>query len=191
MAKLKRKYFYEDEEKMQLDDYGVIFLTGDITMGTTEYICEKIISINLEAKVDHIQLIINSPGGSMYSGFAIIDMMEWSNIPIYTMGMGIIASMGLLIFMSGEKGKRTLAPSTSLLSHRYSSLSFGSHSDLIAKRKEEDILFERLLKHYKKYSNLRTKEEITDKVLKDVDFWFTPEEAIELGFCDKIQQKGF
>ena len=177
-------------EKKGLEDYGIVFLSGPIEEGAARSVCEKIIEINVAEEADFIQMIINSPGGTCSAGFAIIDLMEWSRLPIYTTGIGMIASMSLAVFMAGEKGHRVITPRTSILSHRFSALSYGNHSELIAKRKEEDLMHERLLRHYLEHTNLKTEEEVTGKLLRDVDTWLTGVEAVEFGIADVIQQKG-
>src|SRR5512138_95473 len=149
-----------DNDKQQkengLKDYGIIYISGAIDGGTAESVCKEIIDLNIKGEVNHIQMIINSPGGSCPAGFSIIDIMEWSRIPIYTTGIGMIASMGLLIFMTGEKGRRVITPRTSILSHRFSAFNFGNHSQLIASRKEEDLEHERILRHYLDYSCIKS-----------------------------------
>ena len=176
-----------NESKDALKEYGIIFLSASICSSTAEAICREIIEHNVTGKLDHIQMIINSPGGEVNSGFAIIDIMEWSTIPVYTTGMGLIASMGLMIFMAGTKGRRVLTPRTSILSHRFSGLSFGNHSQLLAARKQEDILHERIIEHYKSYSNLKCSKEIEDSLLCETDKWLSPEDAIQFGLADEIE----
>lgn len=175
-------------EKKGLDDYGIIFISGELYEGTAQSVCEKIIEMNLNQNSDFIQLIINSEGGLCSVGFAIVDMIDWSRLPVYTTGVGIVASMALAIFMAGEKGHRVLTPRTSILSHWFSAFSYGNHSELVAKRKEEDLLHRRLLNHYIQHTALKTEEEVIKNLLRDVDTWLTPQEAIEMGICDKIQQ---
>ncbi len=176
----------ESSNKKTIQDYGIIFISGSINGAAAERICQDIIRINLERPTDHIQMIINSGGGDISAGFAIIDMMEWSSLPVYTTGLGLVASMALGIFMSGHKGHRILTPRTSLLSHRFFSISAGNHSELIARRKEEDFLHERLIEHYIAHSNIQTKEEVEAILLRDVDTWLTPEEAIGYGIADNV-----
>ncbi len=175
----------EEKKKNELD--GVIFLTGSIAEGSSENICREIIRLNIEHEFPWIQLIINSSGGYCSDGFAIIDIMEWSQLPVYTTGIGMIASMGLLIFMAGEKGKRVLTPRTSILSHRYSGMSRGNHSQLIATRREQDLMHQRIMNHYIQHTNLKKEDEINLKLLRDVDTWLTAEECIEYGICDIVQ----
>ena len=101
----------------------------------------------------------------------------------------MIASMALGVFMAGEKGHRVITPRTSILSHRFSAFSVGNHAELIAKRKEEDLMHRRLLQHYVEHTNLKTETEVTAKLLRDVDTWLSADEAMGLGIADAIQGK--
>lgn len=170
-----------------LKDYGIIFLSGDIDGGSSSSVCQEIIELNVAGEVDHIQMIINSGGGSCSEGFAIIDLMEWSRIPIYTTGIGMIASMALLIFMVGERGRRVITPRTSILSHRFSSFNYGNHSQLLAGRREEDLIHGRILDHYLRYSDISSREELEKSLLRDVDTWLDPEEAVKHGIVDIVE----
>ena len=170
-----------------LSDYGIIYLSGAIEDGTSENVCKEIIEYNISGKIDHIQLIINSAGGSCPAGFAIIDIMEWSRLPIYTTGIGMIASMSLLVFMTGSKGRRVITPRTSMLSHRYTSMTWGNHSQLLANRKEQDLEHDRIVDHYLRYSGIQSKEELEKYLLRDVDTWLTPEEAVKFGLVDLVE----
>ena len=177
----------EKGKEQGLKDFGIIYISGGIDGGTAESVCKEIIEYNIKAEVNQIQMVINSPGGSCPAGFSIIDIMEWSRIPIYTTGIGMIASMALLIFMTGEKGRRVITPRTSILSHRYYALSMGSHSQLIAGRKEQDLEHQRILQHYLAYSSIKDRAELERHLLRDVDTWLTPEEAIQYGLADRIE----
>lgn len=179
-----------DKEKKDrgLTDYGIIYLSGPIQEGTAEGVCKQIIEYNIKGDVNQIQMVINSPGGACAAGFSIIDIMEWSRIPIYTTGIGMIASMGLLVFMTGERGRRVVTPRTSILSHRFSAFSFGTHSQLIAGRKEEDLEHDRIVQHYLTYSNMASQDELEKYLLRDVDTWLTPDEAIQYGLADLMEQ---
>ena len=171
-----------------LNEYGIIYLSGEINNGTAEAISKEIIEHNIKGDVSQMQLIINSGGGKCSAGFSIIDIMEWSHIPIYTTGIGMIASMGLLIFMTGEKGHRVITPRTAVLSHRFSAMNVGNHSQLIAGRKEEDMTHERVIKHYMDYSNIKDHAELENYLLRDVDTWLTPEETVQFGIADIVEQ---
>ena len=176
-----------EQTKGGLEEHGVIYLSGGIDDGVSETVCKQIIEINLTKTVDCIQMIINSPGGAVSDGFAIIDMMEWSRLPIRTTGLGMIASMGLLVFMAGDKGQRVITPRVSVLSHRYSWWSIGNHSELIAKRKEEDLTHARIVDHYLRHTSLDTVDELHKSLLRDVDTWLTAEDVLKYGIADIVE----
>lgn len=129
--------------------------------------------------------MICSDGGSVSDAFALIDVMRASSIPIKTVGLGSIASCGLLIFMAGTKGHRILTPNTSILSHQYSWGSDGKAHELFSITKEFNLTQARMLEHYKECTGL-TEEEIKVTLLPPSDVWLTAEEALALGICDYI-----
>jgi len=117
----------------------------------------------------------------------MIDIMEWSRLPIFTTGIGMIASMALLVFMTGTRDRRVITPRTSMLSHRYSAMTWGNHSQLLAGRKEQDLEHERIIDHYLRYSKIASKDDLEKYLLRDVDTWLTPEEAVEFGLVDLVE----
>ena len=175
------------ESKEILREHGIILLSGEIDEIMAERVCQDIIGFNLRDDVSQIHLIINSPGGVCPAGFAIINMMECSRLPVYTSGIGMVASMGLMVFMAGAKGRRVITNKTSILSHRYSSMSKGNHSQLLASRKEQDLEHERIVEHYLNYSNVKSRKELELYLLCDVDTWLSPEEAIRFGLADIVE----
>ena len=175
-------------DEKALTEYGIIYLSGEIDTSKAETVCKEIIEHNIKGDVSQMQMIINSPGGTCSAGFSIIDIIEWSRIPIYTTGLGMIASMGLLIFMTGESGRRVITPRTSVLSHRFFTVRGGSHSQLIAVRKEEDMMHERVIHHYATYSKVKDRAELENYLLRDVDTWLTPEEAVQHGLADMVEK---
>jgi ATP-dependent Clp protease protease subunit len=177
-----------DGKDQELRDHGIIFLAGEIDDASAERVCKEIIEFNLNGRVDQIQLIVNSAGGSASAGFAIVDLIEWSRLPVYTTGIGMIGSMGLLIFMAGAKGRRVVTPRTSILSHRFSAMAGGSHSQLIACRKEQDLMHERIVDHYLRHSCIATREELEATVLRDVDSWLSVDEAVSYGLVDVVER---
>ena len=99
----------------------------------------------------------------------------------------MVCSMGLMVFMAGAKGRRVITTKTSILSHRYSSMSKGNHSQLLASRKEQDMEHERIVEHYLNYSNVNSRKELEQYLLCDVDTWLSPEEAVRFGLADVIE----
>ena len=132
-----------------------------------------------------IKMIINSPGGEVPSAFALIDTMKGSRIPVFTYGLGEIASCGLLTFMSGEKGHRYITRNTAILSHQFSWGSIGKEHELMASVKEFNNTSQRLVDHYKKCTG-QTEATIKKYLLPPEDVWLTPKEAIKYGIADQI-----
>jgi len=177
----------EDENEEILRNRGIILLTGGIDVEMAARIYGEIIAYNTEGKVEQIQMIVNSLGGECSAGFSIIDMMESSRIPVHTFGIGEIASMGLMVFMAGARGKRMITPRTSILSHRFSGGTGGNHSQMVACRKEQDMMHDRIVNHYLQCTSVMTREELESTLLLPVDTWLSPEEALLYGIADIVQ----
>jgi ATP-dependent Clp protease protease subunit len=137
-------------------------------------------------KPKHLTLMINSPGGEVPHAFALIDVMKGSSIPIHTVGLGMIASCGVLTFMAGQKGHRIITPNTSILSHQYSWGSRGKEHELFAVVREFELSTERMMYHYKKCTGL-TEKKIREVLLPPQDVWLNAEEAVKYGIADKIK----
>ena len=173
-------------EPIDLYKSGLYLLIDVITAESCKDAIEFILKQNAEKKKQkRLQFMICSPGGDVPSCFALIDIMKGSRIPIHTVGLGVIASCGLLLFITGEKGKRTLTPNTSILSHQYSWGSYGKEHELFAQVKEFELSTERMINHYKKCTGL-TEEQIREHLLPPEDRWLSAKEAKKLGICDKV-----
>jgi len=177
-------------DKELLLSKGITIFMGDVTEATMIPLVEWILAANLSNKPQkELTLGICSPGGDLNACFALIDVMKGSRIPIKTIGMGMIASCGLLMFISGTKGKRILTPNTSILSHQYSWGSYGKEHELFATVKEFELTTKRMITHYKKCTGL-TEKLIREKLLPPHDVWLDANQAKKLGICDKIQEMG-
>ena len=189
----------EDQQNAQqppqvLDPHSELLLRGhhvfmsDVTQETMKPLIDWIISENFNQKEKKRELTLGicSPGGDLNACFALVDVMKGSKIPIRTIGMGMIASCGLLMFISGEKGRRILTPNSSILSHQYSWGTYGKEHELFAQVKEYDLTTERIVNHYKKCTGLSEKD-IRKYLLPPHDVWLSAKEAKKLGLCDKIQ----
>ena len=177
-------------DKELLLSKGITIFMGDVTEATMIPLVEWILAANLSNKPQkELTLGICSPGGDLNACFALIDVMKGSRIPIKTIGMGMIASCGLLMFISGTKGKRILTPNTSILSHQYTWGSYGKEHELFATVKEFELTTKRMIAHYKKCTGLSEKI-IREKLLPPHDVWLDSNQAKKLGICDKIQEMG-
>ena len=167
---------------------GIHLLMDDIRADSCKDAIEFILKQNVEKKKQkRLQFLICSNGGEVPSCFALIDVMRGSSIPIHTVGLGVIASCGLLLFITGDKGNRTLTPNTSILSHQYSWSNYGKEHELFAQVKEFELSTKRMLNHYRKCTGL-TEKEIREYLLPTEDVWLAGQEAKKLGICDNIRQ---
>lgn len=129
-----------------------------------------------------IEMIINSGGGSATDGFAIIGAMEMSETPIVTIGLGIVGSMALGIFVSGDV--KIIHRYTRLMYHSVSYGVMGNIQDHEDGHKEADVL-------QQMYNDLFRNTKITPDKMRDIrdrkaDFFFSGKEAVKLGVADEV-----
>lgn len=180
---------YNDIPELSTQDAGIYVLMGDINEENVKPVIEWILIENhvREIKKKELILMICSDGGSVVDGFALIDVMNASAIPIKTVGLGCIASCGLLIFLAGTNGRRVLTPNTSILSHQFSWGTSGKEHELFAVVKEYELTQERMLNHYRVCTNL-TDEQIREHLLPPHDVYLSAQEALNLGLCDHVAE---
>ena len=175
--------------KMELLLNGIVIFMGDVTVESMSPLIDWILAENYkkEKRQKELTLGICSRGGDLNACFALVDIMKGSKIPIKTVGLGMIASCGLLMFITGTKGRRILTPNTSILSHQYSWGSVGKEHELFARVKELELTTERMINHYKKCTGLK-ETDIRKYLLPPHDVWLSAKEAKKLGLCDKVEQ---
>ena len=175
------------EPSQLLQESGMYVFMDEVNAETIKPVVEWILFANHVAKrkKKELLLMICSEGGSVEHAFALIDVMRSSTIPIKTVGLGTIASSGLLIFLSGSRGRRILTPNTSILSHQYSAYSEGKHHELFSIAKEFNLVNERMVEHYKETTGL-DEATIKSQLLPSSDVWLSAEEAMSMGICDYI-----
>ena len=176
-----------DDSEAELYKSGIYLFMDVVSPDSCKDVIEFILKQNAEKKrKKKLQLMICSPGGDMPACFALIDVMKGSRIPIHTVGLGLIASCGLLLFITGEHGHRTLTPNTSILSHQFSWGQYGKEHELFAQVKEFELSTRRMLDHYKKCTGL-DEEQIRKHLLPPEDIWLSAKEAKKLGICDQVK----
>ena len=170
-----------------LQENGMYVFMGEVNDENICPIVEWILHENfvVKKKRKELLLMICSEGGDMGAAFALIDVMRSSVIPIKTVGLGVIASAGLMIFLAGHAGRRVLTPNTSILSHQYSNSHEGKHHELFAIAKEHNLIQWRMLEHYRAATGLDT-DTILEKLLPPSDIYLSADEALELKICDFI-----
>jgi ATP-dependent Clp protease protease subunit len=177
----------EKDPSRLLQEAGIFVFMSDIDDESIKPVIEWILIENhvVKKKRKELLLMICSEGGSVEDAFALIDVMKSSSVPIKTVGLGCVASSGLLIFLAGTKGRRMLTPNTSILSHQYSNFHEGKHHELFAIAKEHSLIQERMLRHYQETTGL-SEEIILNKLLPPTDVYLSAEEAQDLGLCDYV-----
>ena len=170
-----------------LNDHGMYVFMDDVDADTIKPVVEWILHENhvRKKKSKELLLMICSNGGNMSEAFALIDVMSSSKIPIKTVGLGSIASCGLLIFLSGSRGRRVLTPNTSILSHQFSWNVEGKAHELFATVREFQLTEQRMVEHYRKCTGLDD-DTIRKVLLPPQDVYLTAEEARKYNICDHV-----
>lgn len=162
----------------------IIYLNGEITPDVANSIITQLMWLNADNSSEDINLYINSPGGSVYDGFGIKDIMNIIDAPVNTIGIGICASMGAYLLASGT-GTRKATENCRIMLHSVSSTADGSFHDIKSNYKETEFLQEKMLKDIANFS----KNSITFELLKDMtnhDFYMSSKDAVKCGLIDKI-----
>lgn len=174
-------------DSFSLASIGAYMLFTGIDEDSSKDFCEFIIKANYVFPADQpITLLINSPGGVVYDGFGMIDLMECSRLKIQTVAIGVVASMAALIFTAGTKGMRTMSKNAFIMTHQFSTWVEGKYHDLVATRAHEDVLHQRFVQHFQRHSKM-TEKQINEVLLGSSDKWLTAKDALKLGLCDRIQ----
>jgi ATP-dependent Clp protease protease subunit len=151
------------------------------------YICDvedfgvddKVRAISLMEKISNkpIHVYISSYGGSVYDGFALYDALKESGCKVHTYACGKAMSMGLIIFLAGDK--RSAGENATFMAHQVSSVTYGKLSDLKADVEETDRINDRILNIFAKSTNKNKKW--WKKETEHVDKFYDLKKAKELG----------
>jgi len=137
---------------------------------------------SVDAKRD-IQIYINSPGGSVYAGLAIYDVMNHISPDVATICTGMAASMGAVLLAAGEKGKRAALPHSRVMIHQPMSGTQGQISDMEIALKEGRRIKEELYRILAEHSDQTYEKVWADS---DRDYWMTAQEAKDYGLVDEV-----
>lgn len=161
----------------------IIFLGEDVNPHTANLVVAQLLFLAHEDPKKPIKLYINSPGGSVYDGLAIIDTMNYVEPLVETIGIGLQASMGAMLLSSGAKGHRFCLENSRIMIHQPSSGTEGKITDQEIMLKEGIFLKKRLAEIFAKNTgkDLKTVERDMDR-----DHWMSADEALHYGIIDKI-----
>ena len=164
----------------------VVFLGEEVNEQTANIVIAQLLHLAYEDPKKDIKLYINSPGGSVYDGLAIIDTMNYIQPDVQTLGIGLQASMGAMLLACGAKGKRFVLPNARIMIHQPSSGTQGKITDQeIALR--EGVYLKKVLAQMMADRTGQSYE----KVVKDMDRdnWMSAEEAKKYGIVDEVITK--
>ena len=166
----------------------IIFLSEDVNSASASLVVAQLLFLESEDPDKEISLYINSPGGSITDGMAIVDTINYIKCPVSTICVGMAASMGAVLLASGAKGKRFATPNAEILIHQPlisgglsgQTTEIKIHADHMVKTREKlnKLLSERT------GQNLETIERDTER-----DNYMTAEEALKYGLIDGILEK--
>jgi len=160
-----------------------ILVSGQVTPEMAMDIQAKVLILENENPKEAITVFINSPGGNADSGFAIFDILKFTECPVRTVVNGVCASAAVLIFLGADKKHRFSLPHSRFLLHQPAAGTQGDASDLAITARE-------ILKMRERYNKIvaDASGQTPEKVLADVnrDFWLNPEEAREYGLVGKV-----
>jgi ATP-dependent Clp protease protease subunit len=161
----------------------VIFLVGPINDGMANLIVAQLLFLESENPDKDIHLYINSPGGSVSSGMAIYDTMQFIKPDVSTLCTGLAASMGAFLLAAGARGKRFILPNSRVMIHQPSGGFSGQASDIEIHAKEVLYLKKRLNEMMALHTGqpLEVIERDTDR-----DNFMGAEEAVKYGLIDKV-----
>jgi ATP-dependent Clp protease, protease subunit len=174
---------FGDQLFQRLLRHRIIFLGQQVDDDIANRICAEIVLLASEDDKRDISLYINSPGGSVYAGMAIYDIMQYVPNDIATYAMGMAASMGQFLLTAGAAGKRYALPHAQILMHQPSGGIGGTASD-IRIQAEQMLYIKRTLFERTAYHTGQPIEQIEKDA--DRDRWFTAEEAKDYGFVDQV-----
>ena len=157
----------------------IIFLSEDVNSASASLVVAQLLFLESEDPDKEISLYINSPGGSITDGMAIVDTINYIKCPVSTICVGMAASMGAVLLASGAKGKRFATPNAEILIHQ--PLISGG---LSGQTTEIKIHADHMVKSERTGQNLETIERDTER-----DNYMTAQEALEYGLIDGILDK--
>lgn len=161
----------------------IIVLGQEVDDAIANRLCSELLLLSADDSKRDIQLFINSPGGSVYAGMAIYDVMQYVPNDIITVAMGMAGSMGQFLLTAGTRGKRYALPHARIIMHQPHGGLGGTETDIRIQAEQ--------MRHTKRLLAERTAFHTGQPIEKieadaDRDNWFTAEEAKEYGFIDHV-----
>ena len=185
MSKEKNKENREMEDlASKLLKSRTVVISQQVDAELTAKVLSQLVLLEQEGHEEPVTVFINSPGGEIFSGFAIFDMLNFITCPVTTIVTGFAASMGSILSMAADKGRRFAMPQAKIMIHQPLLMGYqGRASECEIQAREILKTRDHLVKLYSEQTG-KSREEI--KKALDRDNWFTAEEALEYGLLDKV-----
>lgn len=164
----------------------IIVVGGEIEPAMANSIVAQLLLLESDNPNADISMYINSPGGDVSAGWAIMDTMQYIKAPVSTIGMGLVASMGSVLLAAGEKGKRFALPNTSIMIHQPLGGFQGQATDIEIRAKKIQLTKQTLIKQMAEFSG-RSEQELFDAMERDN--WMNPVEAKDFGLIDAVLER--
>jgi ATP-dependent Clp protease, protease subunit len=164
----------------------IIFLGTPIDDTIANLIVAQLLHLESQDPDKDISMYINSPGGSIYSGLAIYDTMQFIKPPVATICIGVAISMGSLLLTGGAKGKRFSLPNSMILVHQPSAGFEGQSTDIEIHAREILNVRQRIDEIYAQHTG-QTVEQVHEDMERDR--FFKPDEAVEYGLIDRVIER--
>ena len=161
----------------------IIMVSGPIEPAMANTIVAQLLFLESENPNADISLYINTPGGDVTAGWAIMDTMQYIKPDVSTIGMGLVASMGTVLLAAGAKGKRFVLPNTEIMIHQPSSGTQGKVTDMDIYMKEMQRVKQLFIKQMAGFTG-RKEKEVFDAMERDN--WMSAEDAKKFGLFDEI-----
>ncbi len=161
----------------------IIMVGGEIEPNMANSIVAQLLFLESENPNADISMYINSPGGDVSAGWAIMDTMQYIKSPVSTIGMGLVASMGSVLLAAGERGKRFVLPNTQVMIHQPMAGAQGQITDMEIQLTQFQKNKKSLVKQMASFTG-RKEKEVFDAMERDN--WMTPTEAKDFGLIDGV-----
>ena len=181
----------KEEESQEMDNLAskllksrTVVISQQVDAKLTSKVLSQLVLLEQEGNDQPVTVFINSPGGEIFSGFAIFDMLNFISCPITTIVTGFAASMGSILSLAADNGCRYAMPQAKIMIHQPLLMGYqGRATECEIQAREILKTRDHLVKLYAEQTG-KSREEI--KKALDRDNWFTAEEALEYGLIDKV-----
>lgn len=164
----------------------LVMVGSPIEAQVANLVVAQLLWLNREDGERPIQMYISSPGGEMYSGFAIYDAMQQISAPVMTTAIGWTASFGTVLLTGGQKGMRYALPNATIHMHQPHGGAQGQATDLMIQARESQRLKDRIVEVFMQHTG--QSREIIERDL-DRDTFFDAHQAVEYGLIDGVLQQ--